>query len=80
MVKAELHGGPLDGMRLDLVEARDWVRLVNKHGITAESDVMSADDPRVVSLDMIDYDVSCYHRSGRRPFFGRWRYHYHGAA
>jgi hypothetical protein len=80
MVRAELHGGPLDGTKLELVEARDWVRLMNKHGVVAESDVLTPDDPRVVAVDMIDYEVSCYHRSGRRPLWGRWRYHYHGPA
>lgn len=76
-MRVELLGGPHDGLEININDAHPWLRVM-PNGTLLES--IELDDPRVVSLEDVDPEISCYHRSGQRPFFGRWRYHYHGPA
>lgn len=69
---AEMYGGPLDGKVLHLVAPVPHLRLT--------------EDAKPIDLTEVYDDtrptrpvVFCYHRKGNGPYWGKYRYEYHGS-
>lgn len=73
-VSVEFYGGPRDGERMHIPDAPSIIRLADffdkpLHLLTDEEVLDGRADGAL---------ISCYHRRGNGPYWGVWRYDYHG--